>query len=60
MDVAPLYEYALPFQVQERRIQQVTERVGNKKAICVIPASFCACALTNAFCYANGDGGHSQ
>lgn len=40
--------------MQERRFQPVLERLGNQEAVCVISASFCACALTGDSQYGNG------
>lgn len=45
--VALFWKKALQVQIKRRRIEQETEKHGNKKAMYVVPAHFCACACIN-------------
>lgn len=47
VDLAQFRKHVLQLLVQERRYAQISERLGNKKAICVLSASFYACALVH-------------
>lgn len=58
--MARFSKYVLLANVQRRRFEWVTERLGSQKNVCVIPASFCAYTLVNGFHYARGDEEYSQ
>lgn len=45
VDVVRFFKYALQFQVEGRWFERVTERLGNEKAECVVPALSCAYAF---------------
>lgn len=51
---------ALQAKVQKNDFERGSERVDNKRAISVLPAPICACALTNCFRYAKKDKSYSQ
>lgn len=51
VDVARFSKYARQVQMQEKRFEWVTERLGKKNAVCVVSAFSCACGLINDFRY---------
>lgn len=51
LDGARFSKSALQTQVQGRRSARVTKRLGNKNAICVVPARFLAFTSINDFPY---------
>lgn len=55
VDVARFSKYALQLRVQGKRFEGVKERICGAKAVCIVPASFCACAFINDFHYAEKD-----
>lgn len=55
MEVARVSKCALQVQAKKRRLEQVTERLEDKGAMCVVEALFGACAFINCFCNVRED-----
>lgn len=60
MGVAWVSKYALQVPVHGRCVERVSEQLGNKKAIIVIPTPFFACAFINNYIYTKEDEEYNQ
>lgn len=54
-NVTQIYKYSTEVEVQRRRFEPATERLGNKKSTCVVPPFFYACAFKKHFSFAEED-----
>lgn len=55
MEAGRFSRYALQLRVQGTQSDRITEQLGNRKAVCCVPAHFCVCAYTADHCCAKED-----